>query len=157
MPSDREEIRGAWRKRVVAVVESGALRKKSENVLIKPFGLQDMLPYLEGDGPARSESAPIKSERGRLVLDEVSRSVQLQPSGPLVYLPQREFEILHLLFKNKNQIVSREAIGALFEIPADRGVVDVYISKIRRRIGDKGTIIRTIRGAGYILKDESIS
>jgi DNA-binding response OmpR family regulator len=69
-------------------------------------------------------------------------------------LTTTEFEILSLLMKHKNQVVSRdELVSALSSISSKRSL-DNHIKNIRKKIGDNGnkaTILKTEYGVGYAL------
>lgn len=74
-------------------------------------------------------------------------------------LTPKEFSILEYLVRNKNKVVSRAKLTEhVYEINFDTGtnVIDVYINKLRNKV-DKGfekQLIHTVRGVGYIIKDE---
>jgi DNA-binding response OmpR family regulator len=82
--------------------------------------------------------------------------------GRPLELTAREFSILEFLLYNKNRAVSRFSLaehvwGDAFDPFSMSNFMDVHIKNLRRKIGDAGhgTIIRTIRGVGYIIKDEA--
>ena len=77
-------------------------------------------------------------------------------------LTAREFSILEFLLYNKNRAVSRFSLaehvwGDAFDPFSMSNFMDVHIKNLRHKIGDagRGAIIRTLRGVGYIVKDES--
>jgi DNA-binding response OmpR family regulator len=71
----------------------------------------------------------------------------------LVDLTAMEFDIFDLLARSAGRIVSRDEITeALFgrkATPADRSL-DVHISRLRKKLESGHTLIRTIRGVGYV-------
>lgn len=74
-----------------------------------------------------------------------------------VEFSKKEYDLLLLLIKNKNLVVTRERI--LDEVwnsnyyTGDR-TVDVYISKIREKIPELSTYIKTVKGVGYKLEEK---
>jgi two-component system, OmpR family, response regulator CpxR len=68
-------------------------------------------------------------------------------------LTSAEFDILELLLSAAGRPVSRDEISfRLYQreaSPFDRAI-DVHLSHIRRKLGARGPLIRTIRGAGYL-------
>ena len=80
-------------------------------------------------------------------------------SGELVPLTSREFDLLEQLARNCNRVVPRsllrERIWGKRPYANDVNVVDVYVSRLRRKLaaGDHEAerIIRTIPGTGYML------
>ena len=71
----------------------------------------------------------------------------------LVDLTAMEFDIFDLLARSAGRIVSRDEITeGLFERKAtssDRSL-DVHISRLRKKLESGHTLIRTIRGVGYV-------
>lgn len=93
---------------------------------------------------------------GDIVLDPVSRIVT--KSQKSVELSKIEFDILHFLMSNVNQVMSRERIfdnvwGA--DDFGDISTVTVHIKKIRDKIETDSSnpeVIQTIRGVGYVIR-----
>ena len=79
----------------------------------------------------------------------------------LIELTPKEFSILEFLLYNKNRAVSRYTMaehiwGDEFDPSTMSNSIDVHIKNLRRKIGDpEGKIIRTVRGIGYMIKDEN--
>ena len=74
-------------------------------------------------------------------------------------LTKKEFDLLYVLSKNPNVVMSREQLlnyvwGYDFEV--DTNVVDVFIGYLRKKmeILDQPRIINTVRGVGFVLKNE---
>ena len=92
-----------------------------------------------------------------LSLDSNSKTVTR--AGKEIRLSAKEFSLLEYMIRNKNKVLSREKIeNNLYNFDYEGGtnVVDVYISYLRKKIdeGHSRKIIHTIRGYGYILKEE---
>ena len=65
--------------------------------------------------------------------------------------------MLCYLLKNKNLVLTRDQIlnhiwGYSFD--GESRTVDVHIRTLRKKLGDAGNIIETIRGVGYRISDE---
>lgn len=80
--------------------------------------------------------------------------------GETIQLTQREYELLLYLAKRANQVCTREDILRQvwdFDFHTGTNVVDVYILHLREKIdrGRKTKLLRTVRGAGYMLKEPS--
>jgi DNA-binding response OmpR family regulator len=70
-------------------------------------------------------------------------------------LAPREFEVLGLLVGRAPRLLSRRALmDALAERNLDVGdsAAEIYVSRLRRKLADSGTVIRTLRGFGYLLE-----
>ena len=76
-----------------------------------------------------------------------------------VELTPREYDLLLHLLKHPNQVLSREQLlDAVwgYDYFGDTNVVDVYIRYVRKKIewDGEGTLIQTVRGVGYVLKEQ---
>lgn len=94
-----------------------------------------------------------------LKLDTVTRSVTR--GGSRIPLTSKEFSILEYLLRNKNRVVSKSSIMThVWDFDADilPNNVEVFVNYIRNKVDkpSKGrNLIETMRGFGYIVKDES--
>ena len=69
-------------------------------------------------------------------------------------LTAREFDVLEFLVRRAGQVLAKHEILAGvwdYDFDGDPNIVEVYISRIRRKIDDpfERPIIETVRGAGY--------
>lgn len=75
-------------------------------------------------------------------------------------LRKKESDLFHCLISHQNQVVSRQQIidwvwGCSDEIPT-RSAIDVYIKRIRDKVGINKINIKTIRGFGYMFKPKIV-
>ncbi|WP_054955817.1 response regulator transcription factor [Paenibacillus dakarensis] len=99
-------------------------------------------------------------ELGDLVIDPLSRQVTREDIP--IDLTQREYDLLLYLSKKVNQVCSREDILNQvwdYDFHTGTNVVDVYILHLREKLdkGRKTKLIRTIRGAGYMLRTQEVT
>lgn len=92
-----------------------------------------------------------------LSLHEQTREVKR--NGRSIELTPREYDLLLHLLKHPNQVLSREQLlDAVwgYDYYGETNVVDVYIRYVRKKIeiGEKSTLIQTVRGVGYVLKEQ---
>ena len=94
---------------------------------------------------------------GDLVLDELRHVAQVGDRS--VDLSAREFALLGFFIRHAGQVVTRQQIldqvwGAEPDVYSN--VVDLYVSYLRRKLGelDRAGRLRTVRGVGYTLKAE---
>lgn len=144
----------------VAGLDMGA-----DDYMTKPFAIEELLARIrvalnrhakksgESAGPEKKDTL----EFGKLVLNVASHSAYYGEEE--LTLTKKEYELLEYLLKNKNIAVTREQLlnnvwG--YEYFGDTNVVDVYIRYLRQKIDDKFDVhvISTVRGVGYIIKDE---
>jgi DNA-binding response OmpR family regulator len=72
----------------------------------------------------------------------------------LLDLTEKERGVLRLLLADPDRVHSRERIlNAVWGSTEDplTNIVDVYVARLRRKLGEAGPAIETVRGAGYRL------
>lgn len=97
-----------------------------------------------------SVSGTKKLTLGCIVLDPVKHTVFVDKKQ--IFLTIKEFDLLALLIKNKNKVLTREnLLNAIWNVDADveSRTIDVHIRTLRQKLGDYGFYIETIRGLGY--------
>ena len=95
---------------------------------------------------------------GDLMLDSGTKSVTR--GGRSIELSTKEYALLEYLMLNQGIVLSREKIENHiwnFDYEGGTNVVDVYISYLRKKIdeGQEMRLIHTVRGRGYVLREES--
>ena len=93
-----------------------------------------------------------------LKLHEGTREVSRD--GQAIELTPREFDLLVYLLRNQRQVLSRDQIVQSvwgYDYYGDTNVVDVYIRYLRKKVdnGFAPPLIHTVRGVGYVLKEQS--
>jgi two-component system OmpR family response regulator len=90
-------------------------------------------------------------------MDLLARRVTL--AGRNIDLTTKEFQLLEYLLRRPSQVVTRtmllEGVWNLHFDP-QTNIIDVHMSRLRNAI-DRGfnkPLIHTVRGAGYVLKDD---
>lgn len=135
-----------------------ALDQGADDCLIKPFSFLELLARIRGLLRRGSCSAAVSSSKvGDLTIDrEQHRVVRGERT---IDLTPREFAILECLMDNAGKTVSRMTLMRdVWNIPFDptTNIVDVYMKYLRDKIDIEGEVklLRTVRGMGYILKND---
>lgn len=130
------------------------LKAGADDYLVKPFDPDELLSRVRAVLRRIAGSHHLNDvvlRFGEIRIDASRREVWKR--NHLVDLTAMEFDIFDLLARSAGRIVSRDEITeALFErkaTPADRSL-DVHISRLRKKLESGHTLIRTIRGVGYV-------
>lgn len=135
----------------------------ANDYVTKPFEIDELLARIRSALRFSKHAVPAQNrdehllEYAGLSLHEQTREVKR--NGRSIELTPREFDLLLHLLKHPNQVLSREQLlDAVwgFDYYGDTNVVDVYIRYVRKKIeiGEKSTLIQTVRGVGYVLKEQ---
>ena len=162
-------LRGAGRQVPVLILSTlGAvddrvlgLQKGGDDYLVKPFAFAELLAR---GGVLGRRAQPARQGSGRdtvltagdLSMDLLKR--QVTRNGQPVELQSREFSLLEYLLRHKGQVVTRTMLLENvwdYHFDPQTNVIDVHISRLRSKIdaGRGESLVRTIRGSGYIIDE----
>lgn len=125
-----------------------ALDGGADDYLTKPFAFMELKSRINAlIRRSRKESSPV-IKLADLAIDSTNRTVL--KSGENVVLTPKEFSILELLARHKDEVVTRTMIiDHVWDYNFDgmSNVVDVFVATLRRKVGKK--LIKTVHGVGY--------
>ena len=139
--------RDSWSDKV-AGLDAGA-----DDYITKPFSTQELLARIRAVLRRRApEQVSDTVTIGDLVLDASTHRVSWQ--GQLFKIGPTEFKLLHYLMKHPERVHSRSQL--LDKVWGDHvfieeRTVDVHVKRLREALGTAGTMVETVRGAGYRL------
>jgi DNA-binding response OmpR family regulator len=134
----------------------------ADDYLAKPFSPRELLARIRAVvRRAKGRAGPPRDtvRVGGLVVDPAARRVTLD--GEEIVLTGYEFALLHALARRAGRVLAREQLMELAKGSAEESFdrsVDVHVSRLRQKLGDdprRPRIIKTVRGAGYLLAGES--
>lgn len=129
----------------------------ANDYLVKPFSFDELLARIRAMTRAAFGMADNVLRAGDLTLD--CGSHQVTRGDRKIELSAKEYRLLEYMMRNKGLVLSREKIeDHIWNLDYEGGtnVVDVYISYLRRKIdsGSEKKLIHTVRGRGYVLREE---
>jgi two-component system response regulator MprA len=125
------------------------LQAGADDYLVKPFAVPELVARLHAL-TRRGRSTESVLAYADLILDVATRSASR--SGRAIELTGREAALLELLLRESGHTVTRDrALGEIWEDAAEPNVVDRYVTRLRRKLGDP-PLIRTLRGTGFQLR-----
>ena len=148
MLTGRDEIRDR-----VSGLEAGA-----DDYLVKPFAIDELIArvraLLRRSAPA---STPEVLRFADLTLDTGTHRAYRQDTP--IDLTAKEYELLELFMRNPRQVLTRDIIFDRvwgYDFGGESNIIEVYVRYLRQKteLGDTSRLIHTVRGVGYVLREE---
>ena len=134
------------------------LQTGADDYLPKPFAFSELLARLQALIRRATQAAePTRLSFADLTADLLTREVTR--GGQRITLQPREFALLEYLLRNAGRIVSKTMIMEHvwdYHFDPQTNVVEARISRLREKIDRdfEPKLIHTVRGVGYVLRDE---
>jgi two-component system response regulator MprA len=129
----------------------------ADDYMVKPFNLDELLARIRA--LLRRTKTPKQKtyEFADLTLDTGTR--RAHRGERVIDLTAKEYELLELFLRHPRQVLTREMIyddvwG--YDFGGESNIIEVYVRYLRQKMedGDESRLIHTVRGMGYVLREE---
>lgn len=129
----------------------------ADDYITKPFSIEELLARIRTALRKTVKQESKQLSYGPLVMDVLRYTVTIE--GQPVDLTGREFSLLQALLENQGIVMTREVLMDQvwgYDFVGETNLVDVYIRYLRAKIAEKTDrkLIQTIRGVGYVLRED---
>ena len=130
----------------------------ASDYLVKPFSMEELMARVRALTRRSYDTQSSTLTAADLTMD--LRGHTVTRAGKTIELSAKEYALLSYLLHNKNLVLTREQIeDHIWNADYEGGtnVVDVYIRYLRKKVDDgfEPKLIHTVRGVGYVLREES--
>lgn len=136
----------------VVGLDSGA-----DDYVTKPFGMMELISRIKAvlrrSGKQQNKT---KLSVGGISLDTKKHEVKVD--GEQVVLTLKEFELLEKLMRNQGIVLTRDQLLTEiwgYDFDGETRTVDVHIRTLRQKLGEQGSLVKTVRGVGYRIGGEA--
>ncbi|WP_318505005.1 response regulator transcription factor [Bacillus sp. T3] len=139
---------------MVLGLDSGA-----DDYIIKPFEFEELLARIRAVSRRKEKVIEDIVEVGDLCLN-LTNHLATKNHKP-IDLSKKEYHLLELLLRNKNQVIPREILFEKiwgFDTYVSENALDSMIKLLRKKIDshDAPSLIQTVRGIGYMVRDKDV-
>jgi DNA-binding response OmpR family regulator len=133
------------------------LEAGADDYLAKPFAIKEVIARLRALGRRQPEARSQVLRVGDLVMDVGQHEVRR--GSDRIDLGTREYRMLQVFLRNAGRVCGRALLlEQVWDFNFDPGsnLVDVYVKRLREKIdaGRDTKLLHTVRGSGYVLKEE---
>ena len=130
----------------------------ADDYMTKPFEIEELLARIRNALRKKTSVSTTNSLYACGLTLNIERHLAEIDNVP-IELTKREFNLLQFLLENKGIVITRETLLEKvwgYDYSGDTNAVDVYVRYLRSKIDEvfERKIIHTIRGVGYVIKDE---
>lgn len=129
------------------------LDQGADDYMTKPFGIMELISRVKALLRRTTITAPDKAiEFAGIIMDDAKHQVKVD--GNECELTYKEYELLKMLMQNSGIVLQRGQIldrvwGIDYE--GESRTLDMHIKTLRQKLGEKGSLVQTVRNVGYTL------
>ena len=133
------------------------LRSGADDYVVKPFAMAELSARIDALVRRGQGSLSDSASCGSIKIDRIRREVWRE--GRRVVLQPREYELLEQLIRQPGRVVSRAMLLEQvwhFHFDPQTNIVETHMSRLRQKLnaGFEQDAIQTVRGVGYLLRDD---
>ncbi|MCQ6280359.1 response regulator transcription factor [Bacillus sp. EB600] len=140
---------------IILGLDSGA-----DDYIVKPFEFDEMLARIRAISRRKE-----KSLEESITIHDFTLSLnshELTHKGVVIDLTKKEYQFLEILFRNCNQVVTREVLFERiwgFDTDISDNALDALVKLVRKKIDFAGipSFIQNVRGIGYKVRNSDVS
>ena len=136
----------------VVGLDSGA-----DDYIPKPFRMMELISRIKAvlrrSGKQQDKT---KLSVGGICFDTKKHEVKVD--GENAVLTLKEFELLEKLMRNQGIVLTRDQLLTEiwgYDFDGETRTVDVHIRTLRQKLGEQGSLVKTVRGVGYRIGGEA--
>jgi len=134
------------------------LNAGADDYLIKPFSIEELLARIKARMRRMYPEVADLIQFEDLTLSHASREVYR--AGQKIELTAKEFDLLEFMMRHSQQVLTRDQILESvwgYDFMGESNIIEVYIRalRIKLEISNSKRILHTVRGVGYVLRDNA--
>lgn len=127
----------------------------SDDYIKKPFSIVELISRVKAllRRYQKNENKPLTITYDHLTLNDEKRKVSIDDKD--IDLTYKEYELLRYMLINRGIVLTREQIMDMVwgtDFLGESRTLDMHIKTLRKKLGEYGVIIKTIRNVGYIIE-----
>lgn len=124
----------------------------ADDYIVKPFSLNELQARVRALLRRGQGSATPTLTYGELSFDPLGRTASI--GGSPLALSMHELSVLEVLMRRFGRVVSKEQLVEQiynYDQEVSQNAIEVYVHRLRKKIGSTGVMVRTLYGRGYVL------